>query len=230
MYYMTEFGALKKMEGESISDFSKRFNKMYNKIPAEIKPSEASAQISYAGAFDPDFYLLLRERRATSLAQMQDVAIEVESNILAADRLRNKADADRRKGKSEALTFGPSLPHTQVDELTQMMKFLSEEMERLKVERKKMNKGPQCTENKGGFRRPNNISPPTMYREKGSDRDDQRIQAPFQNNFVADEEEGEIDEPEPKIHCLEVTPPFPHLTQSAYEESLMNSQLNELSK
>jgi uncharacterized small protein (DUF1192 family) len=230
MYYMTEFGALKKMEGESVSDFSKRFNKMYNKIPAEIKPSEASAQISYAGAFDPDFCLLLRERRATSLAQMQDAAIEVESNILAADRLRNKADADRRKGKSEASTSGPSLPHPQVDELTQMMKLLSEEMERLKVERKQMNKGPQSTENKGGFRRPNNIAPPTMHREKGRDRDDQRIQAPFQNNFVADEEEGETDEPEPKIHCLEVTPPFPHLTQSAYEESLMNSQLNELSK
>ena len=89
MYYMTEFGFLNKMEGESVSDFSKRFNKMYNKIPAEIKPSEASAQISYASAFDPDFCLVLRERRATSLAQMQDETIEVESNMLAADRLRN---------------------------------------------------------------------------------------------------------------------------------------------
>jgi hypothetical protein len=39
MYYMTEFGSLKKIEGESVSNFSKRFNKMYNKIPAEIKPS-----------------------------------------------------------------------------------------------------------------------------------------------------------------------------------------------
>jgi hypothetical protein len=118
IYYMTEFGSLKNMEGESVSDFSKRFNKMYNKIPAEIKPSEAFAQISYASAFDPDFCLLLRERRATSLSQMQDAAIEVESNILAADRLRNRANADRRKGKSEASTFGPSLPHPQVNELT----------------------------------------------------------------------------------------------------------------
>jgi hypothetical protein len=39
MYYMTEFGSLKRKEGESIFDFSKRFNKMYNKIPTEIKPS-----------------------------------------------------------------------------------------------------------------------------------------------------------------------------------------------
>jgi uncharacterized small protein (DUF1192 family) len=232
---MTEFGSLKKQEGESVSDFSKRFNKMYNKIPAEIKPSEASAQISYASAFDLDFCLVLRERRATSLAQMQDAAIEVESNMLAADRLRTRADTDRRKGKSEASVSGsnisgPSVPHPQVNELTQLLNVLKEEMERLKMERKKMNKGPQNTENRGGFRRPNNFAPPTMHKEKERDRDDQRIQAPFQNNFVADEEERETDEPEPKIHSVEVTPPFPHLTKSAYEESLMNSQLNELSK
>jgi ribonuclease HI len=230
IYYMTDFGSLKKREGEYVSDFSKRFNKMYNKIPAEVKPSEVSAQISYAGAFDPNFCLVLRERRATSLAQMQDAAIEVESNILAADRLRNKANADRRKGKSGASTFGPSLPNPQVSELTQVMNFLKEEVERLKLERKQMNRIPQNTENKGGFRRPNDFAPPTMHREKERDRDDQRIQAPFQNNFVVEEQEGEVDEPKPKIHSVEVTPPFPHLTQSAYEESLMNSQLNELSK
>jgi hypothetical protein len=109
MYYMTEFGSLKKMGGEFVSDFSKRFNKMYNKILVEIKPTEASAKISYASAFNPDLCLILRERRATSLAQMQDAAIEVESNVLVIDRLRNKTDADRRKGRSEASTSGPSV-------------------------------------------------------------------------------------------------------------------------
>jgi len=39
IYYMTEFGLLKRKEGESVSDFSKRFNKMYNRIPTETKPS-----------------------------------------------------------------------------------------------------------------------------------------------------------------------------------------------
>jgi hypothetical protein len=77
---------LKRKEGESISDFSKRFNKMYNRIPAEINPSEASEKITYSNAFDPDFCLLLRERRATTLALIQDVAVEVESNILVVDR------------------------------------------------------------------------------------------------------------------------------------------------
>jgi hypothetical protein len=166
MYYMTEFGSLKNMEGESVSNFSKRFNKMYNKIPAEIKPSEASAKISYASAFGPDLCLLLKERRATSLAQMQDAAIEVESNVLASDRLRNKVDAERRKGRSEASTSGPSVPHPQMDELTRMVKSLSTEMERMKVEGRKAYKNPHNTENKGGFRRLNNIAPLTMQRDQ----------------------------------------------------------------
>jgi hypothetical protein len=37
MYYIIEFGSLKRKEGESVSDFSKRFNKMYNKIPVQDK-------------------------------------------------------------------------------------------------------------------------------------------------------------------------------------------------
>jgi hypothetical protein len=89
MYYITKFGSLKRKEGESVSDFSKRFNKMYNKIPVEIKPTEASAKITYASDFDLDFCLLLRERRATSLDHMQDATLEVESNVLVVDRLRN---------------------------------------------------------------------------------------------------------------------------------------------
>jgi hypothetical protein len=98
MYYITEFRSLKRKEGEYVSDFSKRFNKMYNKILAEIKPTKDSAKITYSSDFDPDLCLLLRERRDTSLAHMKYVALEVESNVLAIDRLRNKADRDRGRG------------------------------------------------------------------------------------------------------------------------------------
>ena len=70
MYYIIEFGSLKRKEGEYVFDFSKRFNKMYNKIPAKKNPIEASAKITYASAFDPNFCLLPRERRATSLVHM----------------------------------------------------------------------------------------------------------------------------------------------------------------
>jgi hypothetical protein len=65
LYYIIEFGSLKIEEGESISDFSKRFNKMYSKIPTDIKPIETSAKITYDSSFDPKFCLLVRERRDT---------------------------------------------------------------------------------------------------------------------------------------------------------------------
>ena len=61
---------------------------MYGGIPAEIKPSETSAKLTYANAFDHDFSLLLRERRPVTLLNMQESALEVESNILASNRLK----------------------------------------------------------------------------------------------------------------------------------------------
>ena len=64
LYYITEFGALKRKHGETIIDSTKDFNKMYNKIPVEIKPIETSAKLTYVNSFDAKFSLLLRERRS----------------------------------------------------------------------------------------------------------------------------------------------------------------------
>jgi hypothetical protein len=131
---------LKRKEGEFVSDFSKRFNKMYNKIPAEIKPSKASARITYSSAFDPDLCLLLRERRAAILAHMQDVVVEVESNILAVNRLRNVGDRNTSKSRPEAPSSSSSpLPH-QTDETAREIKSLAAKMERWKLEGKSMYK------------------------------------------------------------------------------------------
>ena len=70
LYYITEFNNLKRENGESVSNFTKRFNNMYSKIPTEINPTRTSAMITYANAFDSDFFLLLRERRFVSLSLM----------------------------------------------------------------------------------------------------------------------------------------------------------------
>jgi hypothetical protein len=44
------------------------------------------------------------------------------------------------------------------------------------------------------------------------------------------DEEGEEGDVDPKLHCLGDTLSSPHLTQAAYEESLMDIQLNDMSK
>jgi hypothetical protein len=50
LYYLTEFGSLKKKVNESVSDFIKRFNKIYNKIPADVKPSQTTTKVTFAGS------------------------------------------------------------------------------------------------------------------------------------------------------------------------------------
>ena len=63
LYYIIEFSNLRRENGEYVSNFTKRFNKMFSKIPTEIKPTDTSAKITYANAFDLELCLLLRERR-----------------------------------------------------------------------------------------------------------------------------------------------------------------------
>jgi hypothetical protein len=65
LYYITEFGNLRKENGESVSDFTKRFNRMYSKIPAEIKPSDASAKITYANSFDFRILFVVERKKVT---------------------------------------------------------------------------------------------------------------------------------------------------------------------
>jgi hypothetical protein len=160
---------------------------------------------------------------------MQDAALEVESNILADDKIRSKYDRDRIKFRSKASTSDSSVAHPQVDELEKLVNSLSAEMEKLKFEEKKSYRNLQNANNRGNFRIPNN-SPQIIQREqRNRDRDDQKIQSPLQNNPVTDEE-GEEEDVDPEIHCLGDTSSSPHLTQYAYEESLMDRQLNELRK
>ena len=109
---------------------------LYGKIPLEIKPTEASAKVTYASSFDPEFFLLLRERRATLLVHMQDASLEVEYNLLAVDKCKRKSDRDTRRGKSKATASDSLVAHPEEDESTRLIKSLSAEVERLKLEAK----------------------------------------------------------------------------------------------
>lgn len=145
LYYITEFGNLRKENNESVSDFTKRFNIMCSKIPAEIKPSDTSAKITYASAFDPDFCLLLREMRSATLSLMQDAALEVETNILAARKL--KGSNDRRKLRESPTSSSVSNP--KLDKMSKMIESLTTKMAKLKVENQ------QNSKVKGAYEQPN---------------------------------------------------------------------------
>ena len=68
---LTKYNSLRRVVDEIVQNFSKRFNKVYDSIPAHLKPPQALAQMRYDEAFDYEFSILLRERESPSLAEMQ---------------------------------------------------------------------------------------------------------------------------------------------------------------
>jgi hypothetical protein len=133
LYYITKFGALKRNNGESISDFTKRFNKMYGRIPDDIKPNEAFTNITYANAFNAYFSLFLRERISTTLMSMQEATIEVEYNILALERLKTRSDKDKKKQREDSPSSSNSATSDpKLDEMTKTLKDLNSEIDKLK--------------------------------------------------------------------------------------------------
>ena len=95
LYYLTEFVSIKKRNLEKVMEFIQRFNKLYNKIPTEVKPSQPAAKVTFAGAFEPNFALLLRERRGDTLTLMQDDAVEIESNMMVSGKLKARIETKR---------------------------------------------------------------------------------------------------------------------------------------
>jgi len=51
---------------------------VYNKVPRENKPSPTTTKLTYVGSFEPEFSIMLRERRLATLIIMQDGAIDLE--------------------------------------------------------------------------------------------------------------------------------------------------------
>ena len=104
-YYITTFGSLKRKIDETIVELSKHFNKMYGRIPTEIKPYDTSAKLTYANSFVHEFSLHIRETRPATLLNMKEAALEVESNILASNRLKEHSNHQvyDRKGKNEMI-------------------------------------------------------------------------------------------------------------------------------
>lgn len=74
---LTEYDNLKRNLGEPVQEFFARFNKVYNVIPSDIKPSPGLVLLHYPYAFDVFFGLHLWERKFATLDDMHNDAIGV---------------------------------------------------------------------------------------------------------------------------------------------------------
>jgi len=105
---LTEFGALRNKAYETVSKFIQIFNKLYSKILAKVKPYQPTGRVTFAGVFDFDFELLLRERRDMTLAGMQDDVIKIEPNMMASRKLKTKVEIGIREPRKFKEQGGPS--------------------------------------------------------------------------------------------------------------------------
>jgi hypothetical protein len=194
----------------------------------EIKPTEASSKITFANSFDVEFSLLLRERRSTTLFSMQEEAIEVESNILASEKLKNKSDRDKKKQREEfPSSSNPAESDPKLEEMTRTLKSLTSEIAKMKWETKQPNRPYQDVGNRNTnqFRRSNN-APQIMQRERRN-VEDQRVVPPFQNNEI-EEMDVESDVVDDYVVLFNETDLYPsHLTQQDYEISQLSSQFDD---
>jgi hypothetical protein len=216
LYYLTEFRALRKKTSESVLEFIQRFNKLYHKIPAEVKPSQPAAKVTFAGAFDSDFSLLLRERRSTTLSGMQDDAIEIESNMMASGKLKTKVEMGAREPRRFKEQAGPSgsgkSAEEKMDEMAKIIKDLSNKISRMELDQAKPD--PYV---RNQFRR----NPNPQIQQRQVKNEDQKIQAPFKTeNFMQRDEMQDYEELEEDLNNLSDDDLEPHLTKQDYEKSL----------
>lgn len=229
LYYISEFGNLRRENGDSVSEFTKIFNNMFGKIPIEIKPTDASTKITYSFTFDPKFCLILRERRSATLALMQDASLEVESNIMASQKLKGKFE--RKKSSANP----PSSSNTKMENMAKMLDNLTSEMSKLKIQSqhlariKEPNSYAPRNPNAFPYRR-NNQQVQILQRDKNV-ADDKRIRAPFQNAMLEEEQEIPHDEVEEEddINCSGDENDSSFLTQVDYEEAQMDEEIHEAS-
>ena len=95
--YLSQYHSIRRKESESIQEFSDRFMKVHNSIPAQFKPPIGSTQLQYAESFNGEFSLWLSERRLTSLEAMIKDIIEVEVNLITARKKKRDEGEWRRE-------------------------------------------------------------------------------------------------------------------------------------
>jgi hypothetical protein len=161
---LTQFNNLKRDPAETVQEFSTRFMKVYNSIPDQVKPPLGAAQLHYVDAFSSDFALLLRERRYATLVDMMNDAIEVEVNLMASRKIKNKVETEKNKVKEENQ---PSSSQSSDAKLDMMVKTMEKLVERLTLDNRLVTRERQEPQIRNpNFRRPPNSSSETTRSKK----------------------------------------------------------------
>ena len=81
--HLLELYSIRRQSNESISEFNRRFQKIYFNMPKEIQPPEATAMVYYLKALSIFLAFNLKERKPHTLKLMFLYAHEIEDNVWA---------------------------------------------------------------------------------------------------------------------------------------------------
>ena len=93
LHILAEYDTIKIGPQVTVLDYCARFNNVYNAIPQNLRPPPDLALYKFLDGFDPDMAYQLKERAPNSLAEMQNLAVTVEANLIAK---RKRARNERR--------------------------------------------------------------------------------------------------------------------------------------
>ena len=169
LHILAEYDTIKRGPQETVLEYCARFNNVYNAIPQNLRPPPDLALYKFPDGFDPDMAYQLKERAPQTLADMQNVVVGVEANLIAK---RNRARMERRTTfKEEPSTFDQKL-----DAIINGLQRLGERVEN--VERKASWEVQQSNTIKNpNFRRTQNTN-------AGRPNQEHDIRPPFQDNYV----------------------------------------------
>jgi hypothetical protein len=170
---------------------------------------------------------MLRDKRSTTFLSMHEATIEVESNILASDRLKTRSEKDKNKQREDSLaSSNPTTYDPKLYEMTKTLNDLTSERANLEWESKQPKKYFQGDGNKNPnqFRRPND-APQIIQRERRN-VDDQSVVPPFQNNHM-EEMDADNDFVDDIVVLFNETYFYTsHLMQQHYEVAQMLDQFD----
>jgi hypothetical protein len=201
-------------------EFIQRFNKLYNKILAEVKPSQPTTKVTFTEAFEPDFALFLTERQGATLTQMQDDVVEIESNMMASGKLKSRIETGNRETRHFREQAGPlgsnRSTDDKMDDMARVIKELSNKISRMWLDKSKSD--PFV---KREFRR--NPNPQNQQRQVKNE--DQKIQTPLKNeNFIGGNDLEYFEGLEEDVTNLGDDCTQPYVTKEDYEKLLNTPQ------
>jgi hypothetical protein len=87
--YLADFYALRRGEDEVMFVFNRRLYNIYHDMPLEIRPIETVSMVYYIMAQHSKIFLLLLERKSSSLGCLFEDAQDIEEKICASQRVRD---------------------------------------------------------------------------------------------------------------------------------------------